>query len=562
MGLLGEGEESSTPFTHARLGELTYLADDDVAQFFVPYASVPGRYRQSALLDASFGRRDCTKPGPVCPQMRDMSEHFGPAIDKSMVKVFGYLPTRWEIEYDELECLNLTVAAPRPALGSNSLRPVIVYIHGGGNSVGSGGHCGKTDPANLVRLSIQENNEVVVVAIDYRLHFLGFLASQDLVEYNAAHGEPPCNYGVHDVRNALLWVKKNIAAFGGDPDQVTAVGESAGSMMIGQQMCSTVPNLFRRAILMSSPPAGLRPYTLDAHDARYRGLLQRLNIPYDSLSPQQRVQALIDVPVGKFNDVLIEGRPENPLFHCLQHPSFFPVPLTEESQYELIAKCDWVDELIVGDMAFEGIIFSGLVTPPSGTYDTFHTLFTDTYGSASTTDKVFAAYHITPDLPPPDFTRAAAILIGDIMITRGQGHLVRYLTSPPPGVPKSKRVYFYHMEHPSPLRDSPLCGTPHHQLDVVFLFQNFNSTWSDPADVRTAVEMGRRWVAFACGRAPWAAYESEVKIAAVLLNGVSEVPRDADQNTRYAAMDLLTELGVSNTKFASHVELTLQPTSK
>jgi len=184
----------------------------------------------------------------------------------------------------------------------------MVYVHGGGHAIGNGINTGKINIPNLVKLSMKEGKDVVVT-ISYRLHFLGWLASKDLMEYNAANNEVPCNYGMYDTRNAFLWIKKNIAAFGGDPDQVTAFGKSAGSITVSQHMCSDILNLFRRAILQSGMPASIAPCALEKHEHRYRGLLERLQIPYEGVSAQQRIQSLIDVPIEKF-DAILQPKPQ------------------------------------------------------------------------------------------------------------------------------------------------------------------------------------------------------------------------------------------------------------
>ena len=104
---------------------------------------------------------------PLCPQYPD------PAV-----KFCGYLPAPFEETYDELECLNLSISTPHFALGGSTLLPVMVYVHGGGNAFGTGTNYGITDARNLVRLSMKEGKDVVVVAFDYRVNWLGFLASK------------------------------------------------------------------------------------------------------------------------------------------------------------------------------------------------------------------------------------------------------------------------------------------------------------------------------------------------------------------------------------------------
>jgi carboxylesterase type B len=112
-----------------------------------------------------------------------------------------------------------------------------------------------------VEHSLEWNEPVVYVAINYRVNFFGFLASKELAKDNAAHGGGVGNYGtpnlnvslisgLHDQRLALEWVQKNIEYFGGDPSRVTIYGESAGSASVHAQLLAEKP-LFSRAIMQS-----------------------------------------------------------------------------------------------------------------------------------------------------------------------------------------------------------------------------------------------------------------------------------------------------------------------
>jgi bile salt-stimulated lipase len=121
----------------------------------------------------------------------------------------------------EEDCLYLNVYT-KSLTGS---RPVMVYIHGGGFLIGSG-NTWWFGPNYIVQ------EDVVYVAMNYRLGALGFLATGD----GAAQG----NYGLKDQTEALRWIRKNIAKFGGNPDEVTIFGESAGSVSVNCQIISNM----------------------------------------------------------------------------------------------------------------------------------------------------------------------------------------------------------------------------------------------------------------------------------------------------------------------------------
>ncbi|XP_053204319.1 acetylcholinesterase-like [Panonychus citri] len=137
------------------------------------------------------------------------------------------------------DCLTLNVITPSALEhGDKRLRPVMVWIHGGGFAIGSA----HFDAYNGTILAATE--DIVYVAINYRLGALGFLHLPE-------HGVPS-NLGLWDQLLALQWVKNNIKQFGGDPDQVTIFGESAGGISVAALVVSPrAKGLFKNAILQS-----------------------------------------------------------------------------------------------------------------------------------------------------------------------------------------------------------------------------------------------------------------------------------------------------------------------
>jgi para-nitrobenzyl esterase len=139
------------------------------------------------------------------------------------------------------DCLYLNVWTKRVAAEK---RPVIVYIHGGGNTSGSSGMFAY-EGENVAR------KDVVFVSINYRLGIFGFMAHPEL----SAESEDRVsgNYGILDQIAALNWVKNNIEKFGGDPDNVTVAGQSAGSANVQALMLSPMAKgLFKNAVTMSA----------------------------------------------------------------------------------------------------------------------------------------------------------------------------------------------------------------------------------------------------------------------------------------------------------------------
>jgi para-nitrobenzyl esterase len=144
------------------------------------------------------------------------------------------------------DCLTLDVWAPRlePAAAKNERLPVMVWIHGGGHSIGRAGFY---QGGNLA-----ETQDVVVVAVQYRLGPLGWLRHAAL-RRGADPIDASGNYGTLDLIRALAWVRDNIAGFGGDPGNVTIFGESAGGTnVLSLLLAPQAGGLFHRAILQSA----------------------------------------------------------------------------------------------------------------------------------------------------------------------------------------------------------------------------------------------------------------------------------------------------------------------
>lgn len=160
------------------------------------------------------------------------------------------------------DCLYLNVWTAAKA--ANEKRPVIVWIHGGGFSSGSGS-VPLYDGEDLAKKG------VVFVTINYRVGVFGFLSHPDLTKEN--YGRGVGNYAFLDQIAAFDWVKKNIAAFGGDPNNVTLAGQSAGAFSVNVLMASPLAQgLFHRAIAESGGMFGISLRMKSIADAEQTGV--------------------------------------------------------------------------------------------------------------------------------------------------------------------------------------------------------------------------------------------------------------------------------------------------
>ena len=188
----------------------------------LPYAAPPVgnlRWRPPQAPAGWRGVRDATQFAPSCPQAPSL---FAPPPPFSE------------------DCLYLNVYTPTFRHDHRSNRPVLVWIHGGGFTEDAGRNY---DGSKLAA------DGAVVVTINYRLGALGFLAHPALA---SQPGGPAGNYGLMDQQAALRWVRHNIGAFGGNPDDVTIAGQSAGGVSVLAQLVSRGSRgLFERAIVES-----------------------------------------------------------------------------------------------------------------------------------------------------------------------------------------------------------------------------------------------------------------------------------------------------------------------
>ena len=199
---------------------------DGVARFFnIPYAAAPvdyNRFRLPQTPEPWAGIREADEVGPNSPQF---------VTDFPGIDLTPLVGTGWRRGDD---FLNLNVWAPEIS-GPSPLRPVMVWIHGGGFIMGSN-HAPVQDGTAFAR------SGVVCIAINYRLGVEGFLPIP-LV---------PPNLGLRDIILALAWVKDHAGAFGGDPENITVFGGTAGGNAIAALLASPRTNgLFRRAIIQS-----------------------------------------------------------------------------------------------------------------------------------------------------------------------------------------------------------------------------------------------------------------------------------------------------------------------
>lgn len=204
-----------------------------VAYKGIRYATA-GRFEYPHEVTSWDGVYDATAYGACAYQPRSFYDE-----EEMPKKIFYYNEFRRGEKYEYSEdCLFLNIFAPEE---KGEKLPVIIYIHGGGFT----GGCGHEKHFDC---SIWAKKGVIGVTLNYRIGPLGFAVLPELKEEAGRTG----NYGLYDQLTAIKWVKRNISAFGGDPDNITIMGQSAGAMSVQQHCFSPISEgMFQKAVMSS-----------------------------------------------------------------------------------------------------------------------------------------------------------------------------------------------------------------------------------------------------------------------------------------------------------------------
>lgn len=212
-------------------GKILGIDNDDYVEFRgIKYANAK-RWEYPTPVTSWEGTYDATEYGECCFQRRAFE-------DDADCSAFYHREFRQGLEFEYSEdCQFLNIVAPKDAQNA----PVIIYIHGGSFTGGSSNE-------NHISGVNYAKNGVIFVAFNYRLGPYGFASHPDLTDDKGRCG----NYGLYDQKTAILWIKNNISAFGGDPNKITIMGQSAGAMSVDILISAPeLKNVFAGAIMMS-----------------------------------------------------------------------------------------------------------------------------------------------------------------------------------------------------------------------------------------------------------------------------------------------------------------------
>lgn len=283
----GGGTSSScTNCAQTESGWVRGVADGGVLSFrAIPYAAAPTgerRFRAPQSVENWSGVRDGSKYGAICSQLYDSLEGYPDAGETLTNPLTGSDVT----VHGNEDCLYLNVWTPN--VSKTAKRPVMVFIHGGAFMVGN-----PTEP--MYNGAALASKDVVVVNFQYRLGPFGFLELEDLDPAYSGSG----NNGLRDQIAALKWVKRNAAVFGGDPENITVFGESAGSISVTALLGTKNPEqLFRRAIAQSGGASLVHTKQFQLDSAR--------EFVGTTLSANQNLKTMTDLKAATTKEILLQ----------------------------------------------------------------------------------------------------------------------------------------------------------------------------------------------------------------------------------------------------------------
>lgn len=417
----------------------------------VPYAAAPTgeyRWRPAQPVQSWAGVRDATAFGAIPPQ--DISPERLAKRGLTMSE----------------DCLTLNIWTPA---ADDNRRPVLVFLHGGGQTQGHGS-APLFDGSRLA-----QRGDVVVVTVNFRLGALGTLYAPD------RHGAGSTNLTLRDQKQALQWVREHIGAFGGDPGAVTAAGQSSGAIAISAFMAGGC-DLFDRAILQSG------------------GLERVRSTTAASAVAEQFLRAVPGAGEPSVEQILAAQRniypgfvpPQGPFHPCIDGDVIAELPLVVARTREMptipVLAGTTRDEWRIFDAALDDDVFTERYVRERA-----HALAGDGHDA----DAVVAAYRADHDT----LRDVAGALVTDYHFTAPTEQFVRAHAG------HGNPVFRYELQWPSPRPGLGAC----HDSCLPLVFGNLHAApalaGDDEAARRMSDAVGNLWLEFIRGGEPWERYD-------------------------------------------------------
>jgi carboxylesterase type B len=366
---------------------------------------IPSNYSYSSSDGSAY---DCTQFGPICPQpdYSGQGKKSGP-----------------DYSYGE-DCLRLNVWTPVEKPGEKGKKwPVMLWLHGGWFQVGDPSHELGMNPTELISTG---KLDAIVVAIGYRLSIFGFLAGDALKEETG--GEAVGNYGLWDQRLGMEWVYDHIEAFGGDKENITLGGRSAGAYGVHAQTLYDFQTsvslqregLFKRLVMYSNA-IPTQPKTPEETQPQFDEVCEYFKIPV-SLSGSEKLTALRKVSAEDLADAIMK----------LNYHTFRPVTDEVFIRSGIMAyhsTGQFAQEfqkrklrVLIGEMLNEETLYA-VTNGPEANLESLH-LQISNYYAPSTTDRILEHYKIPETNSKSDWQSVFGKIISDGQVRAPSRYLV------------------------------------------------------------------------------------------------------------------------------------------
>ena len=482
-------------------GKVRGVQESGYQRFYgIPYAKPPVgdlRFQKPQPMDSWDDIKDATDFSSIAPQNY---------IDESPIK-----------QEENEDCLYLNIWTPQ---ADDKRRPVMFWIHGGGFVIGAGSR-GRFNGSKLA-----EYGDVVVVNFNYRLGVLGFLNFPGI----------PSNLGILDQVAALKWVQNNIEKFGGNPENITIFGESAGGMSVG--ILLTIPiakGLFQKAIIESG---ATNPRDFDADSARSGAnkFIKNLGLK------EADINTLRNVELEKL--MIVQKKIAGTVFDLKANPfrPFIDGEIMPEQPIDIIRKGNSTKvPIIIGYNSEELGMISDLLKNSNQVKRTLimkllKSQFNKSGISKDNLEELIKIYKTeTKILYPDNDLKYWDFLLSDSMF---RIPIIRQLEA---HVEHQNNIYHYIFHY-----DSPKFGAALHTFEIAFIFGTLGEDMSEGAVIKTEETMDLSkimmdtWVTFARTGSPshsgipeWQSYDIK-KRSLMLLAQEPKVENDPNNITRKA----------------------------
>lgn len=292
--------KSAFTYHHPELGPIDGQSTGNLIQFLnIPYGQIPQRFGRARLANklpetSKEQPYDATDIPPASTQPLDSG-----TMDCKGNQFPPGLMDNYEEEQSE-DCLRLNITMPK-STQPNSFLPILVFIHGGAFFIGSSSRP-YYNPLKLCEDAIKANHPHIFISINYRLGALGFFHSPE------ASDLMPANNGLHDQRIAFEWIRRFVSGFGGDVENLTVMGQSAGGMSVTVHDSSGKENVWKRSIQFSGSLVTMPVKSPGQHQENFMEQAGKLGLDTGK-SSEELAREMIGLPVEKIRETGYVGLP-------------------------------------------------------------------------------------------------------------------------------------------------------------------------------------------------------------------------------------------------------------